>query len=65
MPVINESVIIPVAPEKVWDHLFDPVRLPAYDPTILTSEFEDGWPAVGSRFKAKRSSAESSTRPPR
>lgn len=54
MPVTDESIVIPVPPEEVFDYLNDPTHLPAYDASILTSELEgDGPVRVGSRFAGK------------
>ncbi|UKA64510.1 SRPBCC family protein [Arthrobacter sp. FW306-04-A] len=52
MPITDESIVIPVPPEEVFDYLNDPTHLAEYDATILTSELEgDGPVRVGSRFK--------------
>ncbi|MCA4132466.1 SRPBCC family protein [Arthrobacter sp. M4] len=54
MPVTDESIVIPVPPEEVFDYLNDPTHLPEYDATVLTSELQgDGPVQVGSRFKGK------------
>ena len=54
MPVTEESIVIPVPPEEVFDYLNDPAHLPEYDATILTSELQGVGPVqVGSRFKGK------------
>jgi carbon monoxide dehydrogenase subunit G len=54
MPITDESIVIPVPPEEVFDYLNDPTHLPEFDATILTSELEgDGPVRVGSRFRGK------------
>jgi hypothetical protein len=52
IPITDESIVISVPPEEVFDYLNDPTDLPEFDATILTSELEgDGPVRVGSRFR--------------
>lgn len=54
MPITDESIVIPVAPEEVFDYLNDPTHMPEWDATILSTELEgDGPVRVGTRFKGK------------
>lgn len=52
MTVTDESILIPVPPEVVFDYLDNPSNFPVFDPTILSAELDgDGPVRVGSRIK--------------
>lgn len=51
MPTTDESIVIPVSPEKVFDYIADPANLPSFQATILRAEQDgDGPLRVGSRI---------------
>ncbi|GAB3272787.1 SRPBCC family protein [Sinomonas notoginsengisoli] len=52
MPTTDESIVIPLPPEKVFDYINDPANIPEYQGSIVRAELEgDGPLGVGSRIK--------------
>src|SRR5437870_1871419 len=52
MPITDESIVIPVPPEKVFDYVDDPANYASFQATNLHAELEgDGPVRVGSRIK--------------
>ncbi|WP_334173490.1 SRPBCC family protein [Sinomonas sp.] len=52
MPIVDESIVIPVPPEKVFDYVVEPSNVPSFQATVQSCELEgDGPVDVGSRIK--------------
>ncbi|WP_138418708.1 SRPBCC family protein [Sinomonas gamaensis] len=52
MPIVDESIVIPVPPEEVFDYIVEPANVPAFQATVQSCELlTDGPVGVGSHIK--------------